>query len=210
MKRRVLLSFLAGLMVLGLLMGGTVPRALSADRCPPSVGCEATDTACGQAEGAPCCWTVPAQCCPPSPCCSMVIDDFSSIFGLLRGSSDGVAKEICTPAGPVGMALVNDSGVNRYYVGNTLIYLAPGEIELDLTGLYRGAKRVEVVVEDTAGAGNTVVAARDADGNIVSEVKSRTCLEEVLAVDFCDACQWIARVEIEGVRTFVKEIRILF
>lgn len=193
MKRRV--YFLAGLMVLGLLMGGAVPSALSSDGCPPSAYCEAIDTTCGQAV---------------SCCCCTVIDDFSSIFGFQCGASAGVSKQICTPAGPVGVALVNDTGVNRYYVGNTLVYLAPGEIELDLSGLYCGARRVEVVIEDTAGAGNTVVTAMDAEGNIISEVKSRTCVEEVLAVDFCDACQWITQVKINGVRAFVKEIRVLF
>lgn len=208
MRRRV--SFLAGLMVLGLLIGGAVPSALSSDGYSPSACCEEIDTACGQAEATSCCWTVPAQCCPPSCCCSMVIDHFSSLFGFLCGASEGVAKQIYTPAGAVLMALVDETGTNRYYVGNTLVYLAPGEMELDLSALCCGAKRVEVVLEDTTGAGNTVVTARDAQGNIVSEVRSRGCVEEVLAVDFCDACEWIAQVEIKGVRTFVKEIRIIY
>jgi len=205
-KRRLLFSLLASLMMLGLVMGGTVPSALSSEGCCPSAqttGCQIVETTCCQA--------LLAQCCPSSYCCSIVIDDFSSIFGLLCGASEAPAETICTPAGPVGISLAAGDGGNNYYVGNTLIYLAPGEIELDLTGLCYGAKRIEVVIEDTAGAGNTTVTALDAAGDVIDQASSTTCLEEVLAVDLCGSgyCG-IAHVRIEGVRTFVKEIRILF
>lgn len=198
MKRRMFV-LLASLMVLGVLLGGAVPRALSSDGC-----CQVVETTCH--------WSAPDQCPPPAYCCSIVIDEFSSIFGPLCGVAEAPQETICTAAGTVGISLApGDGRANYYVVGETLVYLAPGEIDLDLTGLCYGARRVEVVIEDTAGAGNTTVTALDAHGEVIAQASSTSCLEEVLSVNLCGSgyCG-IASVKIEAERAFVKEIRILF
>jgi len=184
-------------MMLGLMMGGTVPSALSSEGgCP-----NPRPSGCGAA---------PVPCPSPAHNCSIVIDQFSSIFGPLCGVAEAPAETVCTPAGPVVISLA--PGVDRanfYVVGETLVYLAPGEIELDLTGLCYGARRVEVVIEETAGAGKTTVTAFDARGEVIAQASSTTCLEEVLVVGVCGSgyCG-IARVTIVAERAFIKEIRI--
>lgn len=213
-RRRMLFPLPVLLIMLGLLFGGTGPSALSSEGCCPSPQAQAVDLDCrARIAEITCCWAMPAQCPPPYRCL-IVIDEFSPIFGSLCRAPEAPMERICTPAGPVGIALAAGDGLNNYYVTDTLIYLSPGTIELDLIGLCYGARRVEVVIEDTAGAGNTVVTALDAAGNVIDRAVSTTCLEEILAVDLCDGGRrgdycGITYVKIEGLRTFVKEIRIL-
>lgn len=171
--------------MLGTLIGGTAGTLSASERCQPPPTC----------------------CCPCYP--PIVIDNFSAIFGTLCGVSEVPAAKIGSPAGLVEISLA--PGENLYYTTETLIYLAPGEIDLDLTGLCRCAWRVEVVIEETAEPGSTTVTALDGAGNVIDQASSTTCLEEVLAVDICGSgyCG-IAKVQIKAERAFIKEIRILF
>ncbi len=186
MKRSALLSLLVALMLLGTLIGGATAHSASASGC-----CQ------------------PTVCCCPPCYFPIVIDDFGSIFGPLCGVPGAPTATVCTPAGAVRISLIAGEGGNLYYVSGTLIYLAPGEIELDLTGLCRCARRVEVVIEETAEPGSTVVTALDGSGNVIAQASSTTCVEEVLTVDLCGSgyCG-IAKVKIKAERAFIKEIKI--